>query len=87
MILCMVMDVVFCLVEDLENYELCEMILYCGMMVLNGVLNMGFVGDWVIYNIEYVVFVVYDILYGGGFVILFLNWMKYNLDVNVDCFK
>lgn len=56
-------------------------------MVLNGILVMGVKGDWVIYNIEYVVFVVYDILYGGGFVILFLNWMKYVVEGNVSCFK
>lgn len=41
---------------------------------------MGYFGDWVLYIIEYVVLVVYDIFYVGGLVILFLNWMWYVVD-------
>lgn len=75
------------LVEDLENYELRETILYCGTMALNGVLNMGLAGDWATHNIEHAVSAVYDIPHGGGLAILFPHWMKHNLDVNVDRFK
>lgn len=82
-----VMDAAPRLVEDLENYELRETILYCGMMALNGVLNMGLAGDWATHNIEHAVSAVYDIPHGGGLAILFPNWMKHNLDVNVDRFK
>ncbi|MBE7683523.1 MULTISPECIES: iron-containing alcohol dehydrogenase [Paenibacillus] len=82
-----VMDAAPRLVEDLENYELRETILYCGTMALNGVLNMGLAGDWATHNIEHAVSAVYDIPHGGGLAILFPNWMKHNLDVNVDRFK
>ncbi|PAD31107.1 iron-containing alcohol dehydrogenase [Paenibacillus sp. 7523-1] len=82
-----VMDAAPRLVEDLENYELRETILYCGTMALNGVLNMGLAGDWATHNIEHAVSAVYDIPHGGGLAILFPNWMKHNMDVNVDRFK
>ncbi|PYE49573.1 iron-containing alcohol dehydrogenase [Paenibacillus barcinonensis] len=75
------------LVQDLENYELRETILYCGTMALNGVLNMGLAGDWATHNIEHAVSAVYDIPHGGGLAILFPHWMRHNLDVKVERFK
>ncbi|GEB76389.1 NADH-dependent alcohol dehydrogenase [Sporolactobacillus inulinus] len=75
------------LVHDLENYELRETILYCGTMALNGMVSMGFEGDWASHNLEHAVSAVYDIPHGGGLAILFPNWMKHNLDVNVARFK
>ena len=61
------------LVEDLENYELRETIMYCGTMALNGMINMGMAGDWGTHNIEHAVSAVYDIPHGGGLAILFPN--------------
>lgn len=75
------------LVNDLHNYDLRETILYCGTMALNGMVSMGFNGDWASHNIEHAVSAVYDIPHGGGLAILFPNWMKHNLDVNVGRFK
>ena len=75
------------LVDDLENYELRETILYCGTMALNGVLNMGLAGDWATHNIEHAVSAVYDIPHGGGLAILFPHWMRHNIDVKVERFK
>ncbi|WP_332238593.1 iron-containing alcohol dehydrogenase [Sporolactobacillus sp. KGMB 08714] len=75
------------LVNDLENYQLRETILYCGTMALNGMVSMGFAGDWASHNIEHAVSAVYDIPHGGGLAIIFPNWMKHNLDVNVGRFK
>ncbi|KAA9005360.1 iron-containing alcohol dehydrogenase [Paenibacillus spiritus] len=75
------------LVNDLENYELRETILYCGTMALNGMVSMGFAGDWATHNIEHAVSAVYDIPHGGGLAILFPNWMKHNLDVNPARFR
>ncbi|SDY38413.1 iron-containing alcohol dehydrogenase [Bacillus sp. 166amftsu] len=75
------------LLNDLENYEHRETILYCGTMALNGILAMGVRGDWATHNIEHAVSAVYDIPHGGGLAILFPNWMKHVLDENVDRFK
>lgn len=75
------------LVEDLENYELREMVMYCGTMALNGMINMGMAGDWGTHNIEHAVSAVYDIPHGGGLAILFPNWMKYNLPAQPARFK
>ncbi|MFB5762200.1 iron-containing alcohol dehydrogenase [Paenibacillus medicaginis] len=75
------------LVEDLENYELRETIMYCGTMALNGFLNMGLAGDWATHNIEHAVSAVYDIPHGGGLAIIFPNWMTYNLHVKPERFK
>ncbi|MDQ0229806.1 iron-containing alcohol dehydrogenase [Metabacillus malikii] len=74
------------LVNDLENYELRETILYAGTIALNGQLQMGYRGDWATHNIEHAVSAVYDIPHGGGLAILFPNWMKHTLKENVDRF-
>lgn len=75
------------LLNDLENYEYRSTILYCGTMALNGILNMGYRGDWATHNLEHAVSAVYDIPHGGGLAILFPNWMKHNLAVKPERFK
>ncbi|MCY8662348.1 iron-containing alcohol dehydrogenase [Bacillus haynesii] len=75
------------LIEDLENYELRETILYTGTIALNGMLSMGARGDWATHNIEHAVSAVYDIPHAGGLAILFPNWMKHTLSENVGRFK
>jgi len=82
-----VMEIAPKLVNDLENYEHRAMILYCGTMALNGVLNMGYRGDWATHNLEHAVSAVYDIPHGGGLAILFPNWMKHNLHVKPKRFQ
>ncbi|MCD8510292.1 MAG: iron-containing alcohol dehydrogenase [Bacillus sp. (in: Bacteria)] len=67
------------LVEDLENLELRETILYSGTIALNGTLQMGVRGDWGSHNIEHAVSAVYDIPHAGGLAILFPRWMRHNL--------
>ncbi|WP_025681317.1 iron-containing alcohol dehydrogenase [Paenibacillus massiliensis] len=74
------------LVDDLDNYELRETVMFCGTMALNGFLNMGLAGDWATHNIEHAVSAVYDIPHGGGLAILFPNWMKHNIDVKPERF-
>ncbi|RTR36019.1 iron-containing alcohol dehydrogenase [Robertmurraya yapensis] len=75
------------LINDLENYEHRATILYNGTMALNGMLSMGYQGDWATHNIEHAVSAVYDIPHGGGLAILFPNWMKHNLQVKPERFK
>jgi alcohol dehydrogenase len=86
-ILLTVMETAPKLLEDLENYELRETILYNGTMALNGTLQMGLRGDWGSHNIEHAVSAVYDIPHAGGLAILFPNWMRHNIDTNVQRFK
>lgn len=75
------------LLEDLENYDHRSTILYCGTMALNGMLNMGYRGDWATHNLEHAVSAVYDIPHGGGLAILFPHWMEHNLHVKPERFK
>lgn len=82
-----VMEVAPKLLNDLENYGYRETILYSGTIALNGMLQMGYRGDWATHNIEHAVSAVYDIPHGGGLAILFPNWMKHTLDTNVARFK
>jgi alcohol dehydrogenase YqhD (iron-dependent ADH family) len=70
------------LINDLQNFELRSTVMYAGTMALNGVVNMGYNGDWATHNIEHAVSAVYDIPHGGGLAILFPNWMQHNLQVN-----
>ncbi|WP_147535333.1 iron-containing alcohol dehydrogenase [Bacillus marasmi] len=74
------------LLEDLESYDHRSTILYCGTMALNGILNMGYRGDWATHNLEHAVSAVYDIPHGGGLAILFPNWMKHTLKVKPERF-
>jgi len=74
------------LLADLENYDYRATILYGGTMALNGILNMGYRGDWATHNLEHAVSAVYDIPHGGGLAILFPNWMKHNLTVKPERF-
>jgi alcohol dehydrogenase YqhD (iron-dependent ADH family) len=75
------------LLADLENYQHRATILYCGTMALNGILNMGYRGDWATHNLEHAVSAVYDIPHGGGLAILFPHWMQHNLAVKPERFK
>ncbi|GAA0500225.1 iron-containing alcohol dehydrogenase [Salinibacillus aidingensis] len=75
------------LLEDLESYDHRETILYAGTIALNGMLQMGYKGDWATHNIEHAVSAVYDIPHAGGLAILFPNWMKHNVEVNTERFK
>lgn len=70
------------LLADLESYEHRATILYNGTMALNGMLSMGYQGDWATHNLEHAVSAVYDIPHGGGLAILFPNWMKHCLKDN-----
>ncbi|ARI76715.1 iron-containing alcohol dehydrogenase [Halobacillus mangrovi] len=74
------------LLDDLESYEYRETILYAGTIALNGMLQMGYRGDWASHNIEHAVSAVYDIPHAGGLAILFPNWMKHNLKVRPERF-
>ncbi len=74
------------LLENLESYDHRATILYNGTMALNGMLSMGYNGDWATHNIEHSVSAVYDIPHGGGLAILFPNWMKHNLKVKPERF-
>ncbi|MFD1020529.1 iron-containing alcohol dehydrogenase [Thalassobacillus hwangdonensis] len=75
------------LLDDLASFEHRETILYAGTIALNGMLQMGYRGDWASHNIEHAVSAVYDIPHAGGLAILFPNWMKYNVEQDAARFK
>jgi alcohol dehydrogenase YqhD (iron-dependent ADH family) len=75
------------LLDDLENYDHRETILYSGTMGLNGMLSMGIMGDWATHHIEHALSAVYDIPHGAGIAILFPNWMKHCLYENPERFQ
>lgn len=70
------------LVENLDDYDLRETILFAGTWGLNGFLQMGSNGDWASHDIEHAVSAVYDIPHAGGLAILFPHWMRHNVHVN-----
>ncbi|MCT8140486.1 iron-containing alcohol dehydrogenase [Anaerobacillus sp. CMMVII] len=65
------------LIEDLENFELRETILYSGTIALNGFLQMGARGDWASHNIEHSISAVYDIPHAGGLAIIYPQWLRH----------
>jgi len=74
------------LINDLENYELRETILFAGTVGLNGFLSIGSRGDWATHDIEHSVSAIYDIPHGGGLAILFPHWMRHNVKYNPERF-
>ena len=86
-ILLTVMETAPKLLANLESYEHRSTILYNGTMALNGMVNMGYRGDWATHNIEHAVSAIYDIPHGGGLAILFPHWMKHNLKVKPERFR
>ncbi|ART77810.1 NADH-dependent alcohol dehydrogenase [Sutcliffiella horikoshii] len=86
-VLTTVMETAPKLLEDLESYEHRETILYNGTIALNGMLQMGYRGDWATHGIEHAVSAIYDIPHAGGLAILFPNWMEHVMDANLGRFK
>jgi len=74
------------LLGNLHSYEHRETILFSGTIALNGMLQMGYRGDWASHNIEHAVSAIYDIPHAGGLAILFPHWMRYNLKVDPERF-
>ncbi|MFB4260056.1 NADH-dependent butanol dehydrogenase [Niallia circulans] len=72
------------LLDDLENVDLRETILYSGTMALNGITQMGARGDWGTHNLEHAVSAVFDIPHAGGLAILFPHWLRHSIDVNPE---
>jgi alcohol dehydrogenase YqhD (iron-dependent ADH family) len=74
------------LLNNLHSYEDRETILYSGTIALNGMLQMGYNGDWATHNIEHAVSAIYDIPHAGGLAVLFPQWMRHNLKVDPERF-
>lgn len=86
-ILLTVMEIAPKLLDDLQSTKHRATILYNGTMALNGMVNMGYHGDWATHNLEHAVSAVHDIPHGGGLAILFPQWMEYVIDENPARFK
>ncbi|WP_226682344.1 iron-containing alcohol dehydrogenase [Sutcliffiella horikoshii] len=86
-VLTTVMETAPKLLDNLESYEHRETILYNGTIALNGMLQMGYRGDWATHGIEHAVSAIYDIPHAGGLAILFPNWMEHVMDANLGRFK
>lgn len=72
------------LLDNLDDVDLRETILYSGTMALNGITQMGARGDWGSHNLEHAVSAVSDIPHAGGLAILFPHWMRHSVDVNPE---
>lgn len=72
--------------KDPTNYEHRETLMLAGTLGLNGFLSLGSRGDWATHNIEHAVSAYYDIPHAAGLAILFPNWMRHNVHVNLERF-
>ncbi|BAK81311.1 iron-containing alcohol dehydrogenase [Candidatus Arthromitus sp. SFB-rat-Yit] len=64
------------LLNDLNNYELREAMMYTSFVGLNGTLSVAG-GDWATHEIEHSVSGIFDIPHGVGLAIITPNWMEY----------
>lgn len=69
-------------IEDPENFEAREQIMWAGTLALNGTLNAGKPGDWATHGIEHEVSAFYDVAHGAGLSALTPYWMDYVLNEN-----
>ena len=81
-----VIETIPTVLENPEDFDGRETLMYSGTMALNGFLRMGTLGDWATHNIEHAVSAVTDIPHGGGLAIIFPNWMKHVMHENLDRF-
>lgn len=70
------------LLENPDSYELRETVMLNAVLARNGMLNMGYKGDWATHDLEHAISAVHDIPHAAGIAILFPNWMKHVLDEN-----
>ena len=70
------------LLENPKSYELRESVMLNAVLARNGMLNMGYKGDWATHEIEHAISAVHDIPHAGGIAILFPNWMRHVVDKN-----
>lgn len=73
-------------IDNPQDYHARETIMYCSTMALNGMINMGVVGDWACHAIEHEISAIYDIPHGGGLAIVFPNWMDHVVSANPSRF-
>ncbi|WAH35927.1 iron-containing alcohol dehydrogenase [Alicyclobacillus dauci] len=73
-------------IDNPNDYDARETLMYCSTMALNGMINMGIQGDWACHAIEHEISAIYDIPHGGGLAIVFPHWMDYNKNVNPSRF-
>ncbi|SDW23431.1 hypothetical protein SAMN04489725_103162 [Alicyclobacillus hesperidum] len=73
-------------VENPNDYDARETMMYCSTMALNGMISMGITGDWACHAIEHEISAIYDIPHGGGLAIVFPHWMEHVKNVNPSRF-
>ena len=64
------------LLNNLDDYELREAMMYTSFVALNGTLSVAG-GDWATHEIEHSVSGIFDIPHGVGLAIITPNWMEY----------
>ncbi|MCL6452360.1 MAG: iron-containing alcohol dehydrogenase [Alicyclobacillus sp.] len=72
--------------EHPNDFDLRETLMLSSTMALNGMINMGLVGDWACHAIEHEISAIYDIPHGGGLAIVFPHWMDYVVSTNPSRF-
>ncbi|GGJ82591.1 NADH-dependent alcohol dehydrogenase [Lentibacillus kapialis] len=67
------------LLENPGSYELRESVMLSAVLARNGMVNMGYKGDWATHDIEHAISAIHDIPHAAGIAVLFPNWMKHVL--------
>lgn len=70
------------LLNEPDSYKYRETVMLNAVLARNGMVNMGYKGDWATHDLEHAISAIHDIPHAGGIAILFPNWMKHVLDEN-----
>ncbi|MEI7981171.1 MAG: iron-containing alcohol dehydrogenase [Bacteroidota bacterium] len=69
------------LIDDLQNYELREKIMFAATMALNGTTMYGrSTGDWGVHSAGHTLSLLYDVPHGASLTIVYPAWMKHFRD-------
>jgi alcohol dehydrogenase YqhD (iron-dependent ADH family) len=69
------------LLDDLQNYQLREKVMFAATMALNGLTLQGKKsGDWGVHGIGHCLSLLYDIPHGASLTIVYPAWMRYLKD-------
>ncbi|GAA0606598.1 iron-containing alcohol dehydrogenase [Virgibacillus siamensis] len=68
------------LLEEPDHYQYRETVMLNSVLARNGMINIGYKGDWGTHDLEHAVSAIHDIPHAGGIAILFPNWMEHVLD-------
>lgn len=73
-------------IADPTNYDARANLTWAGMIAHDGSVGVGRQDDWGTHMLEHELSALYNVAHGAGLAVMFPNWMKYNMNHDLDRF-